>query len=141
VTGVLVLPQRQTALVARHAADVDLLSGGRLRWLGGSGETAFDRAARLADGFIFFGGGIEHAITVWERLRERVHRVARCVEDFGAEYVVLPPGSVGDVTAEVEAWGEAGGTHVSVSTMGRGLGSVDDHVDYLASVAPALGLS
>ena len=120
-TGVLVLPQRQTALVARQAADVDLLSGGRLRlgvgvgwndveyealgqdfrtrgareeeqigllrrlftepvvnfsgrfdrvdraalvprparpipiWLGGSGEAAFERAARLADGFIFFG--------------------------------------------------------------------------------------
>src|SRR4051812_16987572 len=30
-TGVLVLPQRQTALVARQAADVDLLSAGRLR--------------------------------------------------------------------------------------------------------------
>ncbi len=31
LTGILVLPQRQTALVARQAADVDLLSGGRLR--------------------------------------------------------------------------------------------------------------
>lgn len=30
-TGVLVLPQRQTVLVARQAADVELLSGGRLR--------------------------------------------------------------------------------------------------------------
>lgn len=29
-TGILVLPQRQTALVVRQAADVDLLSGGRL---------------------------------------------------------------------------------------------------------------
>jgi probable F420-dependent oxidoreductase len=124
-TGVLILPQRQTALVARQAADVDLLSRGRLRlgvgvgwshveyealgqdfhtrgarqeeqigllrrlftepvvdfsgrfdridraalvpkparpipiWLGGSSEAAFDRAARLADGFIFIGGSIE----------------------------------------------------------------------------------
>lgn len=31
VTGILVLPQRQTVLVARQAVDVDLLSGGRLR--------------------------------------------------------------------------------------------------------------
>src|ERR1700694_447283 len=30
-TGVLVLPHLQTALVARQAADVDILSGGRLR--------------------------------------------------------------------------------------------------------------
>lgn len=31
VTGILILPQRQTALVARQAADLDLLSGGRFR--------------------------------------------------------------------------------------------------------------
>jgi len=31
LTGVLVLPQRQTALVAKQAAEVDILSEGRLR--------------------------------------------------------------------------------------------------------------
>src|SRR5277367_3137297 len=137
-TGILVLPQRQTALVARQATDLDLLSGGRLRlgvgvgwnyveyealgqdfhtrgarqeeqiellrrlfedpvvdfsgrfdrvdrasllpkpersipiWLGGSSEAAFDRAARLADGFIFIGGAIDDTVDRWRRLRKRV---------------------------------------------------------------------
>jgi len=31
VTGIIILPQRQTALVAKQAAEVDLLTGGRLR--------------------------------------------------------------------------------------------------------------
>lgn len=37
VTGVLVLPQRQTALVAKQAAEVDLLTGGRFRLGVGTG--------------------------------------------------------------------------------------------------------
>ena len=66
---------------------------------------------------------------------------ARPVEDFGGDYVALPRGGVGDLTAEIDAWREAGGTHVSVVTMGLGLGSADGHIDYLASVADALSLS
>ena len=204
-TGVLVLPQRQTALVARQAADVDLLSGGRLRlgvgigwnhveyealgedfgtrgarqeeqiellrrlftepvvdfsgrfdridraslvpkparsipiWLGGSSEAAFDRAARLADGFIFIGGGIEHTVETWKRLQERVHALGRPVEDFGAEYVSLSQGGIGPLATEIDAWREAGGTHLSVVTMRLGLDSADAHIDYLVSVAGALG--
>lgn len=202
-TGVLVLPQRQTALVARQAADVDLLSGGRLRlgvgvgwnhveygalgqdfrtrgareeeqiellrrlfvepvvdfkgrfdqvdraallpkparsipiWLGGSGEKAFDRAARLADGFIFFGaGGVDGAVDSWTSMRERLINLDRSVEDFGAEYVALSRG-VENLTTEVESWRAAGGTHIALSTMGFGLDSIDGHIDYLTSVKSA----
>jgi probable F420-dependent oxidoreductase len=207
-TGILVLPQRQTALVARQAADVDLLSGGRLRlgvgvgsnyveyealgqdfgtrgarqeeqiellrrlftepvvdfsgrfdrvnraslvpkptrpipiWLGGISDAAYDRAARLADGFIFGAGfDLNVALDAWKGLRDRVGALGRSVDDFGGDYMALSRGSVGELTAKIDAWREAGGTHVSVATMGLGLDSADGHIDYLASVANALSLS
>ena len=203
-TGVLVLPQRQTALVARQAADVDLLSRGRLRlgvgigwnyveyealgqdfhtrgareeeqielirrlftepvvdfsgrfdrvdraalvpkptravpiWLGGFSDKAFERAARLADGFVFFGAvSIDTAVEAWTSLRQRITDQGRLVDDFGAEYVALSQGA-DSLTAEVESWRAAGGTHLAIATMGFGLDSVEAHIDYIASLASVL---
>ena len=208
-TGILILPQRQTALVARQAADVDLLSGGRLRlgvgvgwnsveyealgqdfhtrgarqeeqigllrrlfaeplvdfegrfdrvdraalvprparqipiWLGGYGEAAFDRAARLADGFMFVGGrGVDDVVDKWTGLRDRVRDLGRSADEFGGDYLLHPRDrGVGDLPAQVDAWRQAGGTHVSVVTMHLGFDSIDAHIDYIAEVAHALGLS
>jgi probable F420-dependent oxidoreductase len=206
-TGVMVLPQRQTALVARQAADVDLFSGGRLRlgvgtgwnhveyealgqdfktrgarqeeqievlrrlfteptvdfsgrfhridraalvpkpsrsipiWLGGASEAAYDRAARLADGFIFFGGSIDHTAGAWNQLRDRVVALGRSADDFGADWIALPHGGTAEVVSDVEAWRAAGGTHISLVSMGLGMESAERHIEYLTSVAHALRLS
>ena len=51
------------------------------------------------------------------------------------------PGAPWASFGHVEAWREAGGTHLSIVTMGFGLDSPDVHIDYLASVADALSLS
>jgi probable F420-dependent oxidoreductase len=207
-TGVLILPQRQTVLVARQAADLDLLSGERLMflgagvgwnhveydalgqdfrtrgaredeqigllrrlftepvvefsgrfdrvdraallpkptrsipiWLGGFSEPAFDRAARLGDGFVFTGSDLTSEIRKWTALRERVRAQGRPVEQFGGHYTARLDHGVDALAEEVDRWGEAGGTHVSVTTMGLGLDTAEAHAELLAAVAKALDLA
>jgi probable F420-dependent oxidoreductase len=66
-TGILVLPQRQTALVARQAADVDLLSGGRLRLGVGVGWNHVEYEA-LGEDFHTRGARQEEQIELLRRL-------------------------------------------------------------------------
>ena len=203
-SGIVILPQRQTALVARQVADLDLFSRGRFRfgvgvgwnyveydslghdfhtrgkrqeeqiellrrlwtepvvdftgafdridragivprpttpvpiWLGGWGRVAFERAARIADGFIF-GGPTPAAVEQWGRMREMVVANGRSAEDFGGEKIVFSTSGPARIAEQVASWGEAGGTHACVSTMNLGFTDVEQHVDYLASVIDALG--
>ena len=55
--------------------------------------------------------------------------------------MALSGSNLGELTAEIDAWRDAGGTHASIVTMGLGLNSVREQVDYIASVAGALKLS
>jgi probable F420-dependent oxidoreductase len=202
-SGVLILPQRQTTLVARQAADVDLLSGGRLRlgvgvgwnyveyealgqdfrtrgrreeeqiellrrlftepvvdfsgqfdrvdraaliprptgnipiWLGGFGDVVFDRAARIGDGFIFVGPPTK-IIANWNQLRDRLAELDRPVANFGGELILQARDSVAKMVDDFGAWREAGGTHVSIDTMGRGHDSVAAHLEVQAEVLAAI---
>ncbi|MFW5934170.1 MAG: LLM class F420-dependent oxidoreductase [Actinomycetota bacterium] len=66
-TSVLILPQRQTALVAKQAAQVDLLTGGRLRLGVGVGWNAVEYAA-LGQDFSQRGRREEEQIELLRRL-------------------------------------------------------------------------
>jgi probable F420-dependent oxidoreductase len=67
VTEVLILPQRQTALVAKQAAEIDILSGGRLRLGVGLGWNRVEMEA-LGEDFHTRGRRIEEQIDVLRRL-------------------------------------------------------------------------
>jgi probable F420-dependent oxidoreductase len=200
VTGVLILPQRQTALVAQQAADVDLLSRERLRlgvgigwnyveydalgqdfrtrarrveeqigllrqlwtvpvvsfqgrfdridraginprprrqiplWLGGHSEQAYERGARLGDGFIFAADGAG-AVEAWGRVRHHLGILGRGEDDFGRELLAIFARDSQEAADHLKMWRDAGGTHGCVPSMDKGLGSsIEAHIDYVAKV-------
>ncbi len=67
VTGIIILPQRQTALVAKQAAEVDLLTGGRFRLGVGVGWNAVEFEA-LGQAFERRGRRIGEQVELLRRL-------------------------------------------------------------------------
>ncbi|MDH3704632.1 MAG: LLM class F420-dependent oxidoreductase [Acidimicrobiia bacterium] len=202
ISGVLVLPQRQTALVAKQAADLSLLSDGRFRlgvgvgwnhveytalgqdfstrgaradeqiellralwrdevvtfdgrfdtveranlnprptspipvWIGGFSEPAYRRAAEAGDGFCFVGDPERSWATV-ERIRSVMADAGRGNDPFGTELQIWDA-EVDAAVAKLARWRELGGSHGCIHSMGKGLDSVDAHLDHFGRVATAI---
>ena len=209
VTGIVILPQRQTVLAAKQAAEVDLLTGGRFRFGVGLGWNAVEyealgkdftnRGRRLEEQIallrrlwteqaITFDGTYERVtgaglaplpvqrpIPVWIGARskpayERIGRLADgwfpqlqpgpqlqeacAIVDAAAAAAGRDPASLGiegrlnwsdgggdEAAGRAAQWRAAGATHLSINTMGAGLGGVDGHLAALATAAETLELA
>jgi alkanesulfonate monooxygenase SsuD/methylene tetrahydromethanopterin reductase-like flavin-dependent oxidoreductase (luciferase family) len=137
-TGILILPQRQTALVAKQAAQIDVLSGGRLRlgigvgWNAVEFEAALRRIAQLADGWSPNFAPDDQG----RALVDRVHQYAR---DAGRNPAALPlegrvrlagQGPEG-WAKQVAAWKALGTTSIIAEPRNAGLRFPDGHLDVL----------
>ena len=91
VTGIIILPQRQTALVAKQAAEVDLLTRGRFRLGVGVGWNAVEYEA-LGKDFSDRGRRYDEQVEVMRRLwtEESVTHAGRYEHITGAGLAPLP---------------------------------------------------
>jgi probable F420-dependent oxidoreductase len=208
VTGIIILPQRQTALVAKQAAEVDLLTGGRFRlgvglgwnaveyealgksftdrgkrvddqiellrrlwtepsvtyeasdervtgaglaplpiqrpipiWFGAASAPAYRRAGRLGDGWFPLvppGPKLDEARALVDAA---AMEAGRDPTSLGLEgRVSWGAGGAATVAEHADRWRTMGASHLSVNTMGAGLGSVDAHLEALTASAEVLGL-
>ena len=110
-------------------------------WIGASADVALARAGRLADGWFPQaqpGPALEDAIAVVHRAAAQAGRDPAAI---GMEGRVQLAGVGADgVTDRVQAWREAGASHVGIGTMGAGLATVEDHLAALRTAAEALAL-
>jgi probable F420-dependent oxidoreductase len=206
-TGIVILPQRQTALAAKQAAQVDLLSGGRFRfgvgigwnpveyealgkdftnrgrrldeqvpllrrlwteravdfagtwdtvtaagiaplpvqrpipiWIGAASAPAYRRAGRLADGwFPQMGPGAKLDDALGE-VAAGAAEAGRDPSAIGMEGRVNWKGDAALLAEHVAGWRDVGASHLSINTMGSGLGGADGHLAVLEQAAQALGV-
>ncbi|MBO0774301.1 MAG: LLM class flavin-dependent oxidoreductase, partial [Actinobacteria bacterium] len=102
---------------------------------------AYRRAGRLADGWfpqVPPGPRLDEARAI---VTEAAAGAGRDPADIGMEgRVSWGEGGASRLAGQVAGWREAGASHVSVNTMGAGLGGVDGHLAALAEAAKALEL-
>jgi probable F420-dependent oxidoreductase len=114
VTSVLILPQRQAVVVARQAAEVDHLSGGRLRLGVGLGNSAVE-AEGVGSDFSTRGARVEEQVAVmralWTQREVTFHGRWHHIERAGL--TVLPD------RQPIPVWFGGGGSARTLERIGR----------------------
>ena len=98
-------------------------------WLGGFSQAAYDRAARIGDGFMFSGRTRPRRFRSRRKIEARLAELGRPRDSFGFESVQQYSRGDNQWPGDLAAWRDAGGSHISVVTMGANLTTVDGHID------------
>ncbi len=106
-------------------------------WFGGFADVALRRAAALGDGFIFVDGAGD-ALELASRMRQFLKEAGRSEAGFGLHCNMIRAKSPQAVVETASRWRDIGGTHVSVVTMGQNFTTIDQHIDYMKTVANAV---
>jgi alkanesulfonate monooxygenase SsuD/methylene tetrahydromethanopterin reductase-like flavin-dependent oxidoreductase (luciferase family) len=109
-------------------------------WFGGSSAPAYRRMGRLADGWfpqVLPGPRLDEAKAIVDGA---ARAAGRDPDTIGMEGRVNYSAGLEKIVDHVDRWQRAGASHISVNTMGAGLGSVSDHLNALAEVAQSVNL-
>ena len=98
-------------------------------WFGGFSQAAYGRAARIGDGFMFSGRTQTEAVQIKAKIEAGIAERGRASDSFGFESIQQHSRGDNQWPRDIAAWRDAGGSHISVVTMGANLTTVDSHIE------------
>jgi hypothetical protein len=111
-------------------------------WIGGSSPPAYRRVGRLADGWFPQVPPDERLETARSIVEQAAVEAGRDPSTIGMEgRVSYGDAGIPKLLDQLERWRNAGASHLSINTMGAGVGAVDGHLKVLTQIAGELDLS